>query len=124
MAEGLVLEEQRKLARRELIYYLKIVDRKTGSELGRMGDIHTAGMLVLSEKPLTVGAVYDMSLEMPKSVQADGPKEVLLECEALWTRPGPKVNNFHESGVRFLSVNEDQREAINKLIDLYAMPSQ
>lgn len=124
MAEGLVLQEQRSLARRELIYYLKISDRKTGREIGRMGDIHTEGMLVMSEMPLAVGATYHAALELPKALQTPGRKEVFLNFEVVWSRPGPKNSTYQESGTRFLSLDQVQQDAINQLIELSAMPGQ
>ena len=123
MAEGLVLHEQRGLARRELIYYLKVVDRKTGLELGRMGDIHGEGMLLMSTGPLPVGTIYDLSLELPKALQADtGQRSLDLRCEAMWTRRGPRASTYHENGMRFIEVTGAQREIIGQLIDLFAMP--
>ncbi|MDL2227236.1 PilZ domain-containing protein [Deltaproteobacteria bacterium OttesenSCG-928-M10] len=124
MAEGLVLHEQRGLARRELIYYLKAVDRKTGLELGRMGDIHGEGMLLMSDKPLPAGIVYDLSLELPKALQAGtGHQNLELRCEAMWTRRGPRASSYHENGMRFIDVTGPQRGIIGQLIDLFAMPS-
>ena len=124
MAEGLVLSEQRHLARRELIYYLKITDRKSGRELGRMGDLHGEGMLVLGEKPLKTGDIFHINLELPKALQSLGHLEIPLTCEAVWSRPGPKNSTYFESGVRFISPDAQQKTTISKLIDLFAMPGQ
>jgi len=124
MAEGLVLQEQRGLARRELIYYLKISDRKNGREIGRMGDIHGEGMLVMSEKPLPVGAVYNAALELPKALQTAGRKEVFLKFEVVWSRPGPKSGAYQENGARFVTPDQARQNAVNQLIELFAMPGQ
>ena len=124
MAEGLVLQEQRSLARRELIYYLKISDRKSGREIGRMGDIHAEGMLVMSEKPLAVGLKYDASLELPKALQAAGQTEVFLQFEVVWSRPGPKNSTYQENGGRFIAPDQNQQNIVGQLIELFAMPGQ
>lgn len=125
MAEGLVLNEQRTLARRELIYYLKIVDRLSRRELGRMGDIHGEGLLIFGEKPLKIGATYDVTMELPKTLWEQGRKKELdFRFEALWTRPGPKNSTYHESGGRFLNLDAPRRALIDQLIELYAMPGQ
>ncbi len=122
MAEGLLIKEQRALTRRELIYYLKITDRKTGRELGRLGDIHEEGLLVLSRPALQVGALYDALLELPRALDHTGASEMHLKFEALWKRPGPKNGNFEESGCKFTSLTKDARQTIEKLIALFAMP--
>ena len=123
MAEGLVLTENRHLTRRELIYYLKITDRGTGKELGRLGDIHGEGMLVLGRPALKRGTVYDALLELPKALHDHGASEVRLKFEAVWERLGPKNQNFDESGVKFIALTPSQRIAIERLIDLFAMPN-
>lgn len=125
MAEGLVLNEHRQLSRRELIYYLKVTDRRTAQELGRMADIHAGGMLLLSEKPLPGGITYEAALELPKAlVPAAGRNHIDLDFECVWSRPGPKNSSYSENGVRFLSLDEDGRAVIDRLIDLFAMPSK
>lgn len=124
MAEGLVLNEQRSLARRELIYYLKITDRTSHRELGRLADIHGEGLLVLGEKPLNIGTAYDVTMELPKAMWDQvGKKEMDFRFEIVWSRPGPKNSNYHESGGRFSKLDSDQRTLIALLIELYAMPS-
>ncbi len=123
MAEGLVLNEQRNLTRRELIYYLKIIDRKSGKELGRLGDIHSEGMLVLGRPALVPGTVYDSLLELPRALQNKGAAELHLKFEAVWNRPGPKNGNFEESGARFTAVSPDTQRMIEQLITLFAMPA-
>ncbi len=124
MAEGLVLYEQRTLPRRELIYYLKVVNRQTGREVARLGDVHAEGMLLFSPRPLTPGTVYEAALELPKALQAGGRREVPLDCEIVWTRPGPKASTYHENGARFTRIEPSQRATIDQLIELFAMPSR
>jgi hypothetical protein len=119
---GLLLREQRTLARRDLIYYLKITDRETGVELGRVGDIHTEGMLVLSLAPLPPGLFYHAAIALPDSLaEAVLLKELPLRCETVWSRPGPKNANFHETGVRFIASKKPQRLIIEKIIDSFAI---
>lgn len=125
MAEGLVLNEQRSLPRRELIYYLKITDRSNDQVLGRLADIHGEGLLVFGEKPLKIGKAYDVTMELPKAMWEQGEKQEMdFRFEIVWTRPGPKNSSYHESGGRFSKLDSDQRTLIALLIELYAMPGQ
>jgi hypothetical protein len=123
MAEGLVLNENRNLVRRELIYYLKVTDRHTGQELGRLGDIHAEGMLIFTPEPLPSQAVYKLFLELPKAMaQEVGYTELPIQAEALWSRPGPKPNNYHENGLRFLDLSSQAHKDIKQLTEIFAMP--
>jgi hypothetical protein len=123
MAEGLVLTESRSLVRRELIYYLKVTDRQSGEELGRVGDIHTEGMLVLTPAPLPEQTVYKVFVELPKVMaNAEGYTEMPIDAQALWSRPGPKASNFYETGFRFLHPPGQALKIIKRLTEFFAMP--
>ncbi|MCL2029857.1 MAG: PilZ domain-containing protein [Deltaproteobacteria bacterium] len=123
MAEGLVLFENRSLVRRELIYYLKVTDRQTGQELGRIGDIHTGGMLVFTPEPLPVQTIYNLSLELPKAMAGDvGFAELPVKAQALWNHPGPKLSNYYENGFRFLALTDSAQAVIDRLTSLFSMP--
>ncbi|MGL4208492.1 MAG: PilZ domain-containing protein [Candidatus Adiutrix sp.] len=123
MAEGLVLREQRAFVRRELIYYLKISDTKTGRELGRMGDVHGQGMLVLGP-PLPLSLTYDLSIETPKAMAKEGFRELRLRAQTMWSRPGPKLSSYYETGMSFIEPDEPTEKLINRLIYLFSMPGQ
>jgi hypothetical protein len=43
------MPEKRKLKRRQLIYYLRVLDRDSGALVGRLVDITTEGVMLLSE---------------------------------------------------------------------------
>ena len=123
MATGLVLQENRKLTRCELIYYLKVTDRENGLELGRIGDIHTEGMLLLTPELLPEQAVYDLLLELPKVMaEEEGYSEVPVQAQVVWSKPGPKLGNHCENGTRFLNPSTQARKIINRLTEIFAMP--
>jgi hypothetical protein len=124
MATGLVLTEQRRLPRRELIYYLKITDGQTGLELGRLADLHAEGMMILSEKPLSTGSPCEVYLELPKAIQAENKREALrLEGKIVWTRPGPRPAAYYENGFRFSeAIDQGQQAILQQLITAFSMP--
>ena len=124
MAEGLLLAEQRRQNRRELLYYLRVTDRQNGEDLGRMADIHGQGMLILGDKPLEIGLAYQADLELHKTLIDQGVQPKLpLDFEAVWSRPGPRNSTYQETGVRFLNLDADGLSLIRKLIDIFSMPS-
>ena len=125
MAKATMLKEQRRLSRRELIYYLKITDRKTGRELGRLGDLHLDGMLLLGLEPLTIGAIYEAALELPKGMaREEGFSEMPFKAEAVWVRPAPKGQNYCESGFRFLEYAPKARSVLIRLMETFGMPER
>jgi len=124
MAEGLLLNENRHLVRRELIYYLKLIDRQTGLELGRLGDIHTEGMLVFTSEPLPLQSVFKLLLKLPKTLAEEGFPELPVQAQTLWNRPGPRLSNYHENGLCFLDLTIKAQKTINRLTEFFAMPGK
>jgi len=126
MAEGLILKENRNLTRHELIYYLKVTDRLTGQEIGRLGDIHIEGMLLLTPEPLSGETVYEsLLLELPKAMaQAEGYSKVPIQAQVIWSKPGPPASNYYENGLRFLNLTGQAEKAIIQLTEIFAMPNQ
>jgi len=123
MAEGLVLKENRSLVRRELIYYLKVTNGQTGQELGRLGDIHTGGMLLFSPEPLPLQAVYNVFLELPKIMaEEEGYPKVPIKAKAIWSLPGPSISNHYENGFQFLKLSRQAKRVIHRLTEIFAMP--
>ena len=125
MAEGLGRLENRNLVRHELIYYLKVTDRPTGQELGRLGDIHLEGMLLFTPEPLIEQAVYDLLLDLPKAMAAsEGFSALPILAQTLWNRPGPRLCNYYSNGLRFLSLNSQAQRVIRNLTEMFAMPGR
>jgi hypothetical protein len=123
MSEDRPTDEKRKLVRRELIYYLKVTDRHTGREVGRIGDIHAEGILILAPGPLPKQTVYRLLLELPKTMASqEGCSELAIEAQVAWNQPGPQMGSYHENGCRFLELSPQTLEAIGRLTEIFAMP--
>jgi hypothetical protein len=121
MADGLLLADKRELARRELIYYLRVTDLLNSQELGRMVDIHTKGLLLMGSVPLTIGREYLISLELPKALREQGLNDIGLKARAIWCRPS-LTQPYLENGLMFIDPSNETREAIENLIQIFALP--
>jgi len=105
--------------------FLKVTDRLTSLELGRLGDIHTEGMLIFTPEPLTEQAVYDLLLDLPKAMAEDeGYAALPILAQTLWNRPGPRLCNYYSNGLRFLSLNIQAQRVIRNLTEIFAMPGR
>jgi len=125
MADILTRYENRSLVRHELIYYLKVTDRLTNTELGRLGDIHLEGMLLFTPEPLVEQAVYDLLLDLPKVMaESEGFPELPILAQTLWNRPGPRLCNYYSNGLRFLPLNNKAQRIIRLLTEMFAMPGR
>ncbi len=102
--------------RRHLIYYLPIRDRDTGEMVGRLVDISTGGLRMLSERELVQGSVRHLALVCED--MEDLPAEIPIDAESVWCQPdlNPELLAV---GLRFLSANTADREALDRLVADY-----
>ncbi|MDR0621114.1 MAG: PilZ domain-containing protein [Deltaproteobacteria bacterium] len=121
MAANILVSEKRTLARRELIYYLKVIEHLSSQELGRLVDIHTRGLLLIGQNCLNVGQDYPINIEMPKVLSEQGYPPIEAKARCVWVHPS-QARPFNESGLMFTETSEEARRSINLLIDLFALP--
>ncbi len=101
--------------RRSLVFYLPIIDRKTGNEVGELGDITKNGLLLISEQMLTVTETKSISIELPKG--KDYSDRVLnLIIEIMWTKRDPHNPQLALSGCRIKESGEKEKRLIDLLI--------
>ena len=122
MAGPLVLSEKRNLPRRELIFYLKTSDLLSGHELGRMIDIHSQGLLLMSLKPLELGREYMVGIELPKALQGQFNTHVGLKAKCVWLKRS-RVVPYTEHGLMITEKTPDSERTIEMLINLFALPN-
>lgn len=79
------IEERRKGIRRHLLIYFSAFDKLSGKMLGRVGDISTEGLLLLSEEELTVRGNMEITIQLPKD-RALGFNHLDLEITPLWEK--------------------------------------
>ena len=77
--------ERRKLTRLKLLYYLRVFDKENYRLLGYLGDIHTKGMMLISESPLTIKKNYNIRIALPEPL--DKHEEINATAWALWCKP-------------------------------------
>ncbi|MDR1656765.1 MAG: hypothetical protein LBT47_04280 [Deltaproteobacteria bacterium] len=121
MAGPFVLSEKRALPRRELLFYLKVTDQDRKKEIGRMIDIHSKGLLVMSNNPLEVGKEFFLLIDTPKSLKARSITGIEIMAKCVWSKRS-LTPPYMESGLMIVDKSPKAEEAINLLISLFAMP--
>lgn len=122
MDEALILEDKRRLTRRQLIYYLKVVDDNSGQILGRLVDIHKEGLMIITEIPPHISEGYQLNIELPKALA----EEVRVPCmsvraQSVWIRPGLNPM-FLEAGFKFLELSPANFRLLEQLLKKFEMP--
>ncbi len=106
--------EKRGEKRRHLLCYLRVFDRAREELLGRVADITTEGMMLVSDEPVPTGARYRLWMEYPLEDADMG--RILLEAESLWCRRAENPE-LHECGFAFVDLEPETARDIRRLID-------
>ncbi len=107
------MDERRKHKRRHSIFYIKVYDKETGKIAGRLVDITTGGMMLVSEKPIKIGTVSEFKMPLPGKIGDIG--EISLNARSVWN--GPDVNDdFFDTGFQFI---DPSYETINLICDSF-----
>lgn len=104
--------EQRTLPRKQLIFYPAVYKKGSKKILGRVVDITTEGMRLLSETPVAAGS-HKLRMELPRYLP-EGEK-VVFTADAVWS--GHDVNpDYHSVGLRITNIAERDVKRIEYLI--------
>ena len=107
-------QQERKLRRHHLIFYLKVYDSAADRPLGFLGDITLEGMMVMSEQPLELGRVYELEVRNQAPQNQSG--TMRCRARALWCQSDDINPEYYATGFRFEESPADAEQAIRRLI--------
>ncbi|MFH2115801.1 MAG: PilZ domain-containing protein [Spirochaetota bacterium] len=106
--------EQRWQARRHLYVYLEVLERDSGRSLGRLGDIHEQGLLLLSPGPYRQGEKFEVSIRVPTAMNKGLP-DPTGTIVIRWSKPDLPGTQF-QNGCSFDSSDPEARQRIMALV--------
>lgn len=107
------MRDNRKLKRRHLIYYLKVMDRDSDSLLGFLVDITTKGIMIMSEEPIKAGRIFHLKILLPTDDM--NKKHLIFDAKSLWSEQSVNTD-FYDTGFELINVNTKDFESIDKII--------
>jgi len=108
--------EKRSLKRRHPIYYLKVYDSASNKLIGRVVDIHSQGMKLVSEKPVHEGSTHRLRLDLPSAI--DNREYLEFEARSVWCGLD-KNPDFYDSGFQFTRINPNDQLTIDTVFENY-----
>jgi hypothetical protein len=100
---------QRKVANEILI----IVDQITGNQIGRVVNISSEGLMLLSDEPMVTGSVYQLDLLLPNPVRDQ--QKVAFAAEAVWCTEASQPESYW-SGFHIIDIANEDVLIIDELI--------
>jgi hypothetical protein len=107
------MQEQRHCPRKVANEILIIADQITGNHIGRVVNISSEGMMLLSDEPMVTGSVYQLDLILPNP-QGDKEK-IAFAAEAVWCTEASQPESFW-SGFHIIDIAAEDVLIIDELI--------
>jgi len=108
------MAEKRKFPRRDLIFYSRVSDGKSGRALGYLLNITPEGAMILSEKTMDVDLEVELHIELPEGLS--DLKEMVIPARSRWCQPD--INpEFYDVGFMFTNTSQEYTELILKLVE-------
>lgn len=108
------MEEKRRLKRRHLIFYLRVFNAQSDELMGYLVDLTSAGLMIMSEKPIESGKKYKLRMDLPKEYNER--LDLEFDAESVWTNTD--INpDFYNTGFKFYNVSQEAKQVIEDIIE-------
>jgi len=103
------MSERRKRDRKATLHIIRVLNRDTGKQIGRLVNITTDGMMLITKKPIDRGTIIPVRMVLPWMIHDK--EELEFSAEVRWCRPDTNPN-YEAVGFRLLNVSREGTEII------------
>lgn len=112
----LLARKNRKQQRKKMTLTLRLFDRNTGVNLGRLINISLDGFKLASKSELPVGSRHAISMVLPDQIA--GSNTLSFDAQTIWSRQEDADDEFNH-GFRILKISENDLRVLIALIEKY-----
>jgi len=105
-------QENRSHDRVEVSEVIRVIDRQTGAELGRLVNISEEGFMLLGSQPVAENSILQLSLEFESGTDAANP--ILIGVESLWCHSSSDKAQYW-AGFYIIDISDEDLERIRHL---------
>lgn len=110
------MEEKRKMKRKNLPYYLRVVDTKTDQPIGDASNISIEGMMLISDHPIETNATFRLKMVLPKEIH--GNEYLEFSAESKWWEKG-FIPDSYNVGFRLKNASKEVIQIIERLMEKF-----
>jgi len=110
------MSEQRRFVRRQARGYFHAFDRNSNKMIGRIVDMSTRGVRIITEKPIEVPGTIPCKMDLPEEVLDGG--QLNFDADSKWCRKNDRIDCY-ETGLQIHGVTEQDEDAIKLLLHLW-----
>lgn len=108
------MDESRRIKRSEANAYLGIYDNESNMLIGRLTDITTLGMQMLSYNQVGPTKDFNFKLELP--FELSGSRWIEMHAKCIWCRPD-ESGKYYNAGFQFRDISDENTKLIEQLIN-------
>ncbi len=104
---------KRKLDRKSTGVFFGVYDRVTTKYVGRLVDINTNGLMLLSKLPLEIGTVPNLKMDLPQEIR--GKWHLEFDAKVIWCEKCKNID-LYGAGLQFTEIAPIYSQLIDELI--------
>jgi len=112
-----ISKERRKLNRRNVSYYLPVMDDNTKRVIGHIMDISPTGLMMDSKVPVPTNQKYSLRLDLMEDIA--GKATLAFEAMSKWCRPDPIQPYMYIAGFQIINIAPDDIEVMKRIAEKY-----
>jgi hypothetical protein len=106
------IQEMRSHSRTEVSEVIRVLDRQTGTDLGRLVNISEEGFMLLGSQPVSENSVLQLSLEFESGENKTSP--ILIGVENLWCHSSNDQTQYW-AGFYIIDISDEDLERVRHL---------
>jgi hypothetical protein len=110
------MQERRKIKRRYLLYYPRVMKSPERELIGHLGDLTTDGLMIISDSGLAVGDAYELLVEVSDDVAETA--YIRIKAHSVWCQPDLDPARFNV-GFEIDDLTPQDEMVIERIIDKY-----
>lgn len=112
-----IARKNRKHTRKRVGTILRLFDRNTGMNMGRLVNISQDGFKLAMREDMAVGSRYPISMVLPETLA--GSNTMSFDAQAVWCCPAEDMPGEYRVGFKIVRINENDQRVLLQLIDKY-----
>ena len=105
-------QEMRRHNRMEVSEVIRVIDRQTGTFLGRLVNLSVEGFMLLGRQPINENNILQLSLEFESGTNSASP--ILIGVECLWCHASSDQSQFW-AGFYIIDISDADLERVRHL---------
>ena len=112
------MDNRRKLRRRDTRHHLSVWNRETDQPIGRLVNLTTNGMKIISEQPVDTDKTYHLRMELPTlpddpllTPEVEVAEQVQFDARSVWCQR-KKTLDFWDTGMELTNVSQETVDSI------------